>query len=147
MRFVVSVVDNASVKVAEKNYEASIGKWLLVYVGISRDDLEDYESKIAKFVDKISVLKCFHADGKIHASLQDVDGEVLLISNFTLYGRADKWQKLDFSQSADFENAEKIYNLLIQKMSASMPVKTGVFGAYMEVSSVNGGPINLVLDY
>lgn len=144
----ISVVDNATVKIAEHSYEAAIEKWLLIYVGISKEDIESYEEKIAKFVEKISVLKCFHVDGKINSSIDEVHGSILLISNFTLYGRSEKWQKLDFSQSADYENAEKIYNALIEALRAKgLRVKTGIFGAYMEVSSVNAGPINFLLDY
>lgn len=148
MRFMISVVDSATVKISEHNYEAAIEKGLLIYVGIARSDLEDYTAKIEKFVDKIDTLKCFHADGKIDSSIHDVSGKILLISNFTLYGRADKGQKLDFSQSADYENAENIYGLLIQKLrTKGLIVETGIFGAYMEVESINAGPINLVLDY
>lgn len=147
MRFMISVVDSATVEVKEENYRVTMGKWLLIYVGISKDDIDDYQQKIEKFVDKIQTLKCFHVDGKINSSIGEVWWEIMLISNFTLYGRADKWQKLDFSQSADFASAEKIYNELVAKLSEHLTVYTGVFGGYMEVSSVNAGPINLVLDY
>lgn len=146
MRFMISVVDNATVKVAEQGYEASIQKGLLIYVGISREDLEDYEWKIQKFVDKITSLKCFHVDGKINSTISDVGGEVLLISNFTLYGRTEKGQKMDFSQAADYENAEKIYNQLFHALAKQITVKTWVFWGYMEVSSVNAGPINFIID-
>lgn len=148
MRCVVSVVDRAEVKIAEHSYEAAIGKWLLIYVGISKEDIDNYEEKISKFVEKISVLKCFHVNGKIDSSIDDVHGSILLISNFTLYGRSEKGQKLDFSQSADYENAEKIYNALIDALrNKGLTVETGMFGSYMEVSSVNAGPINFLLDY
>lgn len=104
-------------------------------------------SKIDKFIEKISTLKCFHVDGKINSSLADVNGQILLISNFTLYGKSDKGQKLDFSQSADFATAESIYNALVESLRKKIPVETGMFGGYMEVESVNAGPINLVMDY
>lgn len=120
---------------------------MLIYVGIGKEDVENYEDKINKFVDKITTLKCFHVDGKINSAIDEVQGEILLISNFTLYGRADKGQKLDFSQSADYATAEKIYNELFHMLAKKVTVKTGVFGGYMEVGSVNAGPINLVLDY
>ncbi len=148
MRFMISVVDNATVKIAEHDYEASIQKWLLIYVGIGKMDVEDYAGKIQKFVEKISTLKCFHVDGKINSSITDVSGSILLISNFTLYGRTDNGQKIDFSQSADYESAEKIYNDLIGALREKwLIVETGIFGAYMEVSSVNAGPLNFILDY
>lgn len=143
----ISVVDHATVKIAEKDYEAGIEKWLLIYVGISKEDVESYEDKIHKFVEKISVLKCFHVDGKINSSIDEVHGSILLISNFTLYGRSDKGQKLDFSQSADYESAQKIYDVLISALrNKGLSVETGIFGTYMEVSSVNAGPINIIMD-
>ena len=148
MRCMISVVDNATVKIAEHDYEASIQKWLLIYVGVAKSDTEDYTGKIQKFVDKIATLKCFHVDGKINSSIGDVSGSILLISNFTLYGRTDNGQKIDFSQSADYESAEKIYNELIEALRQKwLTVETGIFGAYMEVSSVNAGPLNFILDY
>lgn len=144
----ISVVDSATVKVATHSYEAAIEKWLLIYVGVWKDDVEDYEEKIGKFSDKISTLKCFHIDGKIQSSIDEVHGSILLISNFTLYGRAEKGQKLDFSESADYETAEKIYNVLIEALRQKwLRIESGMFGAYMEVTSVNGGPINFLIDY
>lgn len=143
----ISVVDNATVKIAEHDYEAAIGKGLLIYVGVGKMDVDEYESKIQKFVEKIATLKCFHVDGKINSSIGDVSGSILLISNFTLCGRTDNGQKIDFSQSADYESAEKIYNVLIEALrQKDLIVETGIFGAYMEVSSVNAGPINFVID-
>lgn len=147
MRFIVSVVDNATVKVAEQNYEAGIETWLLIYVGIGKEDEENYQERIDKFVDKISTLKCFHVDGKINSSIADVQWEILLISNFTLYGKSEKWQKLDFSQSADYATAEKIYNALFHTLAQKVSVKTWVFGGYMEVESLNVWPINLMLEF
>ena len=96
---------------------------------------------------KISTLKCFHADGKISQSLEDVRGEILLISNFTLYGTSANGQKLDFSQSADYASAEKIYDVLVTELSKKTTVKTGIFGGLMDVDSLNSGPINLVFDF
>lgn len=117
-------------------------------MGVGKEDVENYQEKISKFAEKISTMKCFHVDGKINSSIDDVHGSILLISNFTLYGRSEKGQKMDFSQSADYESAEKIYNELIQTLrQKNLVVETGIFGSYMEVSSVNAGPLNYVLEY
>ena len=116
MKYMISVVDSATVKIAEHNYEAAIQKGLLIYVGVGKEDVENYQEKISTFIEKISTLKCFHVDGKIQSSIDEVHGSILLISNFTLYGRSEKGQKLDFSQSADYETAENIYETLVEAM-------------------------------
>ena len=158
MRFVIQVVEHASVHVAEQNYTAKIGQWLLIYVGIHKDDVNDYQQKIAHFVGKIRGLQLFHVDGKLQGSLESVWWEILLISNFTLYWENKKGNRFDFGNSAWFADAEVIYNTLIEQLRVPMKstmdenilseisVKTGIFGAYMEVDSKNGWPINLVLD-
>ena len=115
---------------------------------MSNDDLTDYAEKIEKFVRKIPEIQFFHHAGRIDASLQDVKGEILVISNFTLFGTADKGKKLSFTHSAPYAEAEKIYDSLVEALcTAGLRIKTGMFGAEMKVESVNDGPINLIFDY
>lgn len=145
MRFLIQVVDRASVEVKEQNYTAQIGQWLLIYVWIHKNDLADYQEKIAHFVSKIRSLQVFHRDGKLIGTLDEVEGQILLISNFTLYGENRKGNRFDFADSAWFADAQKVYDDLIVSLGHEwIEVKTGIFGAYMEVDSLNGGPINFL---
>ncbi len=145
MRFLIQVVDRASVEVKEQNYIAQIGQWLLIYVWIHKNDLGDYQEKIAHFVSKIRSLQVFHRDGKLIGTLDEVEGQILLISNFTLYGENRKGNRFDFADSAWFADAQKVYNdLIVSLQHEGIDVKTGIFGAYMEVDSMNGWPINFL---
>ena len=158
MRFILQVVDHASVYVKEKEYRAEIGQWLLIYVGIHKDDVSDYQQKIAHFVGKIRGLQLFHVDGKLQGWLDSVWWEILLISNFTLYWENKKGNRFDFGNSAWFAEAEIIYNTLVEQLRLPMKsstdenilsdisVKTGLFAEFMEVDSRNGWTINLILD-
>ncbi len=148
MKFVIQRVTQASVLIDEKE-NRKIGPGLLVYVGISNEGLQDREAKLDKFVARLPNLKIFEdSHGKINASLIEAKGEVLLISNFTLHGRNHKGNQIDFSRAAGFSDAENVYNHLIAKMKNSgINLKTGEFGAWMEVSSVVDGPVNVILDY
>ncbi|NOZ44810.1 MAG: D-aminoacyl-tRNA deacylase [bacterium] len=85
---------------------------------------------------------------KIELSLTDTQGEILVIPNFTLYGEAKKGNKINFSKSAKFAEAQEIYNFLLQRMQKNFPqIKTGEFGAMMEIESKNIGPINYIRDF
>lgn len=150
MRLLIQSVEEASVIVDESKINNKIWKGLLIYIGISKEDLEDYEKKIEKITRKLSTLRfCTNKDGtKIDQSIADIDGEILLISNFTLYGRNKKGTKIDFMLSARFQEAEKVYNLLIEKIKeANIPIQTGEFGGYMKIKSVLHGPLNYVIDF
>lgn len=145
MRFLIQVVDCASVEVKEQNYKAEIWQWLLIYVWIHKDDIADYQQKIAHFVSKIRSLQVFHRDGKLIGTLDEVEGQILLISNFTLYGENRKGNRFDFADSAWFSDAKKVYDDLVLALQQTwMTVKTWIFGWFMEVSSVNSGPINFL---
>lgn len=147
MRFLIQVVDRASVEVKVQNYTAEIGQWLLIYVWIHKNDIVDYQQKIAHFVSKIRSLQVFHRDGKLIGTLDEVEGQILLISNFTLYWENRKGNRFDFTDSAWFADAQKIYDDLIVAMNNEwIIVKTGIFGWYMEVDSKNWWPINFIRD-
>ena len=147
MRFLIQVVDRASVEVKEQNYKAEIWQWLLIYVWIHKDDIAAAQQKIAHFVSKIRSLQVFHRDGKLIGTLDEVEGQILLISNFTLYGENRKGNRFDFADSAWFADAQKVYDDLIVAMTNEwIVVKTGIFGWYMEVDSMNWGSINFLWD-
>ena len=150
MKFLIQVVNKASVNIVEKNITNKINKWLLIYVWISREDINDYPEKIDKFINKVWSTKFFHnpKTHKIDQSIIDINGQILLISNFTLYWSNKKGTKLDFTDSAWYDDANKIYEYLIEKIKQRViPVQTWEFGAMMLVDSQNDGPINIMLEY
>lgn len=147
MRFLIQVVDRASVAVTEQNYTAEIEQWLLIYVWIHKNDIVDYQQKIAHFVSKIHSLQVFHRDGKLVGTLDEVEGQILLISNFTLYGENKKGNRFDFTDSAWFTDAHKVYDALILALNNDwIQLKTGIFWEYMAVDSINTWPINFLWD-
>lgn len=150
MKLLIQVVNQANVNIVEKNIINKIGKWLLIYVWISTEDINNYTEKIDKFVNKIWSTKFFHnlETHKIDQSINDINGQILLISNFTLYWSNKKWTKLDFTDSAGYEDAKRIYEDLIIKIKQhNIKVQTWEFGAMMLVDSQNDGPINIILEY
>ena len=89
----------------------------------------------------------YDENGRLSLSVQDIKGELLIVSNFTIYGNTKKGRRPDYLNSAPAEKAKKIYNLFIEKLSESeVPFKTGEFQEYMEIQSINDGPINLIIE-
>lgn len=150
MRFLIQVVDDATVQILDKNTQNSIKRGLLIYVWISKYDLDDYTQKISRFTNKIWWLKVFadHDEHRIDLSLNDVNGSILLISNFTLYGNNKKGRQVDFSTSAKGAEAQNIYNYLVEQLQkAWYDLLTWEFGAMMKVSSTNDWPLNFWIEY
>ncbi len=144
MRAVVQRVKRAEVRVASE-LVSQIGPGLLVLVGVSKDD---EERDVRYLAGKITGLRIFEdQNGKLNLSVKDVGGEVLLVSNFTLYGDGRKGKRPSFDRAAPPEKAEQLYLLLAEQIAAEgVPVKTGRFRAYMEVELVNDGPVTILLD-
>jgi len=143
MRAVVTRVDSASVTIDGK-VTASIGKGFLVLLGIHTDDTEAEAKKIA---DKICGLRVFEDDnGKMNISPADAGAEMLIVSQFTLYGDC-RQRRPGFTAAARPEKAIPLYELCVAECRArGFKVETGQFGAYMKVASVNDGPVTLILD-
>ena len=149
MKFLLQRVKEAHVEIVDTNTTNSIGPWFLVYMWISVQDLEeDRQEKIRKFVRRIPKLQLFsEPNNKKSLWLKDIWWELLIISNFTLYGRNKKAGSVDFCHAAPYDKAELMYNFLLKQLtSANIQHKTGVFGANMQVSSVNNGPVNIILE-
>lgn len=152
MKLIISPVENATI-IIENKIKREIWKWLLVYFWVSKQDCElteeEINQKIEKVSNKLQSLQFFvWKDGKINTSLKDFWWEILLISNFTLYGKNKKWNKIDFLDSWNFQKSKNIYDLLVEKLlQDDVKVSTGEFGAYMEVESKNNGPLNYVLEF
>ena len=150
MRFIVSSVEFAKVDILDNNLSRSVWKWLLVYVWISKQDCEDknIDERIQKAVKKLTNLKLINDEqtDKISLSVKDINGEILLISNFTLYGRNKKGNKMDFLDSGWFSCSKRIYDKLLEELSKEVLLKTWEFGAKMKVYSENLWPLNYVLE-
>ena len=149
MRLLIQQVRSAKLDIEESNIHREIWRWIIIYLWIHVDDLETYPEKITRIMKKFPLLKCLTGpDWNINTSLQDINWEVLLVSNFTLYGRSTKWTKLDFVHSAPYKKAEEIYNYFIQEAKTNWrKIQTGEFWADMIVSSINEWPLNYVFDY
>lgn len=143
MRAVVQRVSKGSVTVEGREI-GSIGKGFVVLLGVSGDDgLEDVEY----LADKIVNLRVFEdSDGKMNLSLKDVGGDLLVISQFTLYGDCRKGRRPSFTQAAPPERAEELYEEFVKECRLrDVRVETGQFQAHMEVELVNDGPVTLII--
>lgn len=144
MRAVVQRVSEASVKV-EGNIVGEIDKGLLILLGVGE---EDNEKDLEYMVDKILGLRIFEDDnGKMNLSLLDIGGEILVVSQFTLYGDVRKGKRPSFSTSAHPDKAKKIYNQFVERCKdKGIRTEKGIFGANMEVNLLNNGPVTILID-
>jgi D-tyrosyl-tRNA(Tyr) deacylase len=139
VRALVQRVSEASVTVEGKEV-ASIGPGLLVLLGVRHGDGEAEADRLAS---KLLALRVFEdADGKMNLSVGDVGGELLCVSQFTLYGDARKGNRPSFVEAAQPEDAEPLH----ERVRAALGAQGGVFGARMAVSLVNDGPVTLLLE-
>lgn len=123
---------------------SEIGEGELVLFGVSVDDKVE---NVQKFADKLLKLRIFDDEnGKTNLSLADVRGEMMIVSNFTLYANLKGTNRPDFIYSAKAEQAEQIYNKFCEYLSAQMEIKTGVFQTYMEIETVLDGPGTYILE-
>ncbi|MGN0799160.1 MAG: D-aminoacyl-tRNA deacylase [Christensenellales bacterium] len=143
MRAVVQRVLNASVAIGG-TVKGEIGKGYLVLLGIEENDTEKDLDYIAE---KLLGLRVFEDEaGKMNRSVLDAGGSILLVSQFTLYGDARKGRRPSFIRAARPEKAIPLYEAMIARLRAVLPVETGEFGADMQVSLVNDGPVTILLD-
>ena len=144
MRAFVQRVTQASVAVAKEDYERSIQQGFLIFFGVSAFDTEEDYQFILR---KIKSLRIFSdEDGKMNLSLKQVNGEILLVSQFTLYGSVKNNNRPSFTNSANPTMATMYYERLISDLSLEYTVKTGIFGADMKVSILNDGPVSILID-
>jgi len=143
MRVVVQRVSQASVQIDGRTV-GRIGAGLLLLVGIEKGD---GESEMAFMAEKILTLRIFaDAVEKMNLSIQDIHGEILSISQFTLAARNKKGRRPDFSDAEEPGRAERLYACFNALLAAAVPVATGVFGSLMDVHSVNHGPVTIILE-
>jgi len=144
MRSVIQRVSEADVKV-ENEIVGSIGKGLLIFLGVEEND---NEKDLAYMTDKITHLRIFEdSDHKMNLSVLDIGGELLIISQFTLYGDCRKGRRPGFTNAANPEKANALYRLLIENCrELGIKVSEGVFQADMLVGIHNDGPVTILLD-
>jgi len=145
MKIVIQRVKEASVAIAGKEY-SSIATGLLVFLGITN---EDSQIDIDWLVHKIINLRVFNDDeGVMNLSLQQIKGEVLLVSQFTLYASTKKGHRPSYIEAARPEVAIPLYERFLEALELAMPTKiaTGQFGADMKVGLINDGPVTIIID-
>ena len=144
MRIVVQRVSEAAVEVDGENI-ASIGRGIVILAAFRKGDTEKELDWIAR---KVLEMRIFEDDeGKMNRSLIEVSGDVLVVSQFTLYGNCDKGRRPDYTSSASSSEAMILYRKFIEIIGGYYPrVSEGEFGAHMKVRIVNDGPVTLLLD-
>lgn len=144
MRAVVQRVSHAQVSVDGK-VAGSIGRGLLILLGVGQDD---DEGTVERLWTKIRKLRIFDDEGgKTNLSLADISGEVLVVSQFTLYANCKKGNRPSFTQAGAPDEAKRLYELFAGRAKRDIAhVGTGVFGAHMKVELENDGPFTIVLD-
>lgn len=146
MRTVVQRVSSASVTVHEEGYEAKIGNGLLVLAAFIEEDIEEDLEWTAK---KIAAMRIFDdQQGVMNLSVKDVDGEILAVSQFTLYASTVKGNRPSYIKAAKPEVAVPLYEKFLIKLEEHLgkPVAKGIFGADMKVGLVNDGPVTIIVD-
>jgi D-tyrosyl-tRNA(Tyr) deacylase len=144
MRAVIQRVKSAQVSV-DGRVSGKIGKGLLVLLGVGKGD---GESDLSFLTSKIPELRIFEDDsGKFNLSLKEIDGEILVVSQFTLFGDCRKGRRPSFTEAEEPSTAKHLYEQFILKLKErGVPVQTGEFQARMEVHLINDGPVTLLLD-
>ena len=144
MRAVLTRVKHASVTIDGKVH-GQIGEGFLILLGITH---EDTEAQAVKLADKLTGLRIFEDEnGKMNRGLEEVNGQLLIVSQFTLYGNCKKGRRPDFLAAARPEVAIPLYEKFVELCRAKgFHTETGEFGANMQVESLNDGPLTLVVD-
>ena len=143
MKIIIQRVNFAEIFVNNK-FKGKIQKGIIAYTGVANgDSVKDIDFCI----DKLINLRIFDDEnGKLNLSVKDIRGELLIVSNFTIYGNTKKGRRPSYTDSARASEAQKIYNLFLQKLkNTDIKFETGEFGQYMKIVSENDGPVNLIL--
>jgi D-tyrosyl-tRNA(Tyr) deacylase len=144
MKLLIQRVQNAQIHIEDQLY-SSIGRGLLVFLGIHKND---GGSQIGWCVKKLIHLRIFSDEqDKMNLSVKDIKGEILLVSQFTLYANCKNGRRPDYLDAAPPSTAIPLYEQFIAELKKeALPVKTGKFGANMQVSLINDGPVTLIID-
>ena len=145
MKLVIQRAIESNLTIDKKIY-SSIGYGMVIFIGISAKDNESVLNKIAS---KVSKLRIFNDEfGKMNKNINDINGEILLVSQFTLYADTKKGNRPSFINAAKPENAIKIYNSFIKELQTyiNTKIKTGKFGTDMKINLINDGPVTIILE-
>ena len=144
MKLVIQRVNRASVKVNDKEI-SKIGKGYLVLIGINNADTK---SNADYLINKLIKLRLFEDENeKLNLSLKDIDGELLLGSQFTLYADCSHGNRPSFKEAAKASYAKDIYDYFVEQCKNILPVvKEGIFGSNMEINLVNNGPVTIIIE-
>lgn len=147
MKVVVQRVSEGGVEIAENNYRRNIGRGMVVLLGIKSGDTEKDVNFLA---DKCSNLRIFEDENdKMNLSVKEIEGEALIISQFTLYGDASRGNRPGFTDAARPDEAIPLYEKFINRMKQNLGedrIKSGIFGAMMNVKFINDGPVTIIID-
>ena len=143
MRVLLQLVTSASVTVEGKEV-SHIGKGFLLFVGVGEGDNHELAAKMANKVSKLRIFP--DENGKTNLSLKDVNGEVLAVSQFTLYASAKEGNRPSFTRVMRQDEAKPIYETFVKTLRELVPVQEGIYRADMKVNLVNDGPFTLILD-
>ena len=144
MKLVVQRVKSASLVIDNELYSA-VDNGYLVLFGAEKGDTNAQADWLAN---KICALRCFSDEnGKMNLSIRDINGEMLIVSQFTLAGSVKKGTRPSFDNAMEPNQAKELYEYFISKVKEQdIPVKTGVFGAHMEISLLNDGPVTFIIE-
>ncbi|MBS6175427.1 D-tyrosyl-tRNA(Tyr) deacylase [Emergencia timonensis] len=144
MKLVIQRVSEASVAI-DGETKGQIGRGFMILIGVGQEDTKEIADK---YIKKMIALRIFEDEnGKTNLSLKDVDGQLLLISQFTLYANCKKGNRPSFIEAGAPDQAEALYEYMVEECRKAVPVvETGEFGADMKVSLTNDGPFTVILD-
>ena len=145
MKLVIQRVIESDLTIDQEIY-SSIGYGMVIFVGISENDI-DYN--LSKITSKVSKLRIFNDEfGKMNKNINDINGEILVVSQFTLYADTKKGNRPSFIKAAKPENAIKIYDNFILELQnhINTKIQTGKFGADMKINLLNDGPVTIILE-
>ena len=144
MKIIIQRINYAKIFVNDK-FKGEINKGIVAYVGVSN---KDSEKDIDFCIDKLLNLRIFNDENdKMNLSVKDINGELLVVSNFTIYGNTKKGRRPSYTDSAAANEAQEIYNQFVQKLEQTdVKFETGEFRQHMKIISENDGPVNLIID-
>ncbi len=147
MRALVQRVSSGAVNIPQKAYRQEIGKGMVILLGVSEDD---NVAEVKYVANKCCSLRIFNDDAdKMNLSVKDINGEILIISQFTLYGDTRKGNRPSYNKAASPQKARDLYNVFVNLIKANVgeeKVKEGIFAAMMEVKIINDGPVTVLVE-
>ena len=141
----IQVTDGVKLSIDDKFYNETTDKTLLVLLGVKDDDTIEDVDYIVKKIPKLRIFK--DEDDKLNLSALDIGASLFVVSQFTLYAKCRKGNRPSFDRSAGYEKGKEFYEMVVDKLkSTGLEVKTGSFGAMMDIEFNNNGPVTIILD-